>query len=138
MLDGLLAQHAKQVTRQAVDMNRAEWFMMLELGKSGSAFPHEVARRTGMERSHVTAAARTLVERELVAVNRDDSDGRRVQLALTHKGKAVLRRGMEAYGPRRAALAAALTANEHAVLDRALSKLIRVAEQLLAEQQQAE
>ncbi len=134
ILDGLLAQHAKQITRQTVDMNRAEWFMLLEVGKAKGVSPHEVARHTGMERSHVTAAMRALIERSLVTSTRDPSDGRRVHLSLTPKGRALLRRGADAYAPRRAVLSAALTVHEKNVLDQALAKLIHAAEQLLEEQ----
>ena len=132
-LASLLAQQGKLMTRQRLGMTQAEWRILMSLGVKGPSNPNVVAIEAGLERSHVTQATRSLRRRRLVSQQKDAADGRRVLLSLTRTGRAVLDRGIEAYAPRRAALAEALTAEERAVFDRAIAKLTLAAEQILAE-----
>jgi DNA-binding MarR family transcriptional regulator len=132
-LASLLAQHGKLVTRQSLDMTQAEWRILMSLSVKGPSNPNLVAEEAGLERSHVTQATRSLRRRRLVSQQKDGNDGRRVLLSLTKTGRALLDRGIEMYAPRRAALAEALTAEEQAVFDRAIVKLIHTAEHMLAE-----
>lgn len=132
-LASLLAQQGKLTTRQKLGMTQAEWRILMSLGVKGPSNPNVVALEAGLERSHVTQATRSLRRRRLVSRKKDETDGRRVLLSLTKAGRAVLDRGIEAYAPRRAALAQTLTAQEQAVFDRVIAKLTVAAERILAE-----
>lgn len=132
-LASLLAQQGKLTTRQKLGMTQAEWRILMSLGVKGPSNPNVVALEAGLERSHVTQATRSLRRRRLVSRKKDETDGRRVLLSLTRAGRAVLDRGIEAYAPRRAALAQTLTAQEQAVFDRVIAKLTVAAERILAE-----
>jgi len=132
-LNMLLTQHGKLFSRQALGLTQAQWRVLFELGLHGASNPNQVAELTGLERSHVTQAVRVLAQRRFVTRNADAQDGRRILLALTASGRALLNRGIDAYAERRNLLAQVLSDEERSAFDSALDKLIEAAEGILAD-----
>jgi len=74
----------------------AQVFVLQALDGPGAATVNELAARTYTHQSSVSVVAKTLAERGLVARRAARHDGRSVELTLTAKGRAALRRAPRA------------------------------------------
>lgn len=133
-LNTLLTQHSKGIGNQILGLTLAQSRVLYELGIRGPSKPARIAESIGLERSHVTQATRSLIQRRLVSKSADPEDGRGVVLSITASGQALVNRGLEATQERRRQLDEALTASELRTFDIALAKLTAVAEKLIEEQ----
>ncbi|MEP6989357.1 MAG: MarR family transcriptional regulator [bacterium] len=99
---------AAQETRSAVGISAAQHFVLSALHEhDDQASVSELAERTMTDRSSVAAVVDRLVEDGLVTRGTAKDDRRRAAIALTARGRAVLRRSPE---PPTARLIAALEA----------------------------
>lgn len=133
-LNTLLTQHSKGIGSQILGLTLAQSRVLYELGIRGPSKPAQIAASIGLERSHVTQATRSLIQRNLVSKSSDPEDGRGVVLSITASGQALVNRGLEATQERRRRLDEALTPHELRTFDAALAKLTAAAEKLLEEQ----
>src|SRR3954465_15186110 len=76
-------------------LSSAQLFALQRLAASPGASVNELAARTFTHQSSVSVVVQHLVERGLVAKGPGKDDRRRVQLAVTAAGKALLRRAPE-------------------------------------------
>ena len=133
-LAALMARQARQSVKRDIGLPQAQWRVLLQLAVGGAQNPNAVAQETGLARSHVTQALQALGRRRLVSRKADREDGRRIVVALSGAGRALVEDGMLAHAPRRARLVAGMSARERATLDRALAKLTDAVQRLLDEE----
>jgi DNA-binding MarR family transcriptional regulator len=103
----------------------AQLFAMQKLAEGPAASLGELARRTFTDPSSVSVVVTRLVERGLVTRTVDSDDRRRVLIALTPQGRAVVRRAPRAAQARLVAAAQALPERQLASLSSGLRALVR-------------
>jgi DNA-binding MarR family transcriptional regulator len=69
-----------------------EWRSLGQLGGYAPLSLKELGQRAGLEKSYASRMASALIDRGLVASERNDADGRGVVLSLTEEGTALYRR----------------------------------------------
>jgi len=109
-----------------VDLTGAQLFVLTTLGASDAVMSvNELASVTRTDQSTVSVVAKRLIERGLVRSQRSESDSRRVELALTARGRAVLRRTPATVAQTRLAEALArLPAADARALTRILARIV--------------
>jgi DNA-binding MarR family transcriptional regulator len=118
------------VYRQRFDLSRDEWRLLAALAESGRIQAAEAAQTTTLDKMQASRALRSLESRGLVARQTDESDRRHVIVQLLPAGRTLLRQLAPMVLAREAYLLEALDADERAVLDRALAKLLQRARAL--------
>jgi homoprotocatechuate degradation regulator HpaR len=73
-------------------VNEQQWRVIRVLGEAGPLDASDVAERANILAPSLTRMIKALTERGLIAKTRDDSDGRRVMLAIAPQGRDLLRR----------------------------------------------
>jgi DNA-binding MarR family transcriptional regulator len=103
----------------------AQLFAMQKLADGPAASLGELARRTFTDPSSVSVVVTRLVERGLVTRTVDSDDRRRVLIALTPAGRAIVRRAPRAAQARLVAAAQALPERQLTNLASGLRALVR-------------
>lgn len=117
---------AEMRSRRAADLSVPQFRALAFLSRCEGASLSDVAEHIGLTLPSISKMVDGLVTRGLVARRPSAGDRRRVALALTPQGEAVLeaaRRGTQA---RLAEMLTALTAEERAVIARAMHTLRQV------------
>jgi DNA-binding MarR family transcriptional regulator len=109
-----------------VGLSSAQLFALQQLATMPGASVNELAARTFTHQSSVSVVVQRLVERKLVAKVTSKDDRRRVRLALTEAGRALLRRSPEPVQDKLIAGIAALPASQRHVLTQALGSIADV------------
>jgi DNA-binding MarR family transcriptional regulator len=112
------------------ELSRDEWRLLAALGEAGRIQAAEAAQTTTLEKMQASRALRSLEARGLVARETDANDRRHVIVHLLPAGRALLRQLVPLVLEREAWLLEVLDADERAVLDRALAKLLERARAL--------
>jgi DNA-binding MarR family transcriptional regulator len=73
-------------------LSGAQLFVLKTLAEGSALSLNELAERTSTDQSSVSVVVRRLAERGLVSRIPDPRDGRRLRIALTAKGRAIVRR----------------------------------------------
>jgi DNA-binding MarR family transcriptional regulator len=102
----------------------AQWFVLAQLAEAPHTSINELAARTLTDQSSVSTVVARLVAQGLIA-RRPGEDRRRVELALTARGRAITRRGGDLPQDRILRGVAALPPARRAVVVDALRELIR-------------
>lgn len=118
------------VYRQRFELSRDEWRLLAALGEQGRLQAAEAAQTTTLDKMQASRALRSLEARGLIGRETDATDRRHMQVHLLPAGRALLRQLAPMVLAREAYLLDALDADERAVLDRALTKLLQRARQL--------
>jgi DNA-binding MarR family transcriptional regulator len=90
-----IVQGLRMYNRQAdrrVGLSGAQLFVLQKLRDGTGISVNELARRTHTHQSSVSVVAQKLVDQKLVRRSRSKADGRAVELALTTRGRNLLRR----------------------------------------------
>jgi DNA-binding MarR family transcriptional regulator len=121
--------HALRSSHRAagdIDLTGAQLFVLATLGATTQPMSvGELAERTRTDQSTVSTVAGRLVERGLIRRARSAVDTRRVELSLTAKGRAVLRKTPTTVAQRKLADALVqLPASEAELLSRTLKKIV--------------
>jgi DNA-binding MarR family transcriptional regulator len=111
-------------TERRVGLSAAQLFALQQLAVAPGASVNELAGRTPTHQSSVSVVIQRLVERKLVAKATAKHDRRRVQLALTDAGRAILRRSPEPVQERLIAGIAALSVSRRQTLVAALMEVV--------------
>jgi MarR family transcriptional regulator, lower aerobic nicotinate degradation pathway regulator len=106
-----------------VGLSTAQLFALQQLAGRSGASVNDLAASTFTHQSSVSVVVQRLVERKLVAKVTSDDDRRRVHLAVTDAGRALLRRSPEPAQDRLIAGIAALSAAERQALVHALTSI---------------
>jgi DNA-binding MarR family transcriptional regulator len=109
-----------------VELTGAQLFVLATLARAGRPMGvSEVAEETRTDQSTVSVVAARLVERGLVKRERSEADTRRVELSLTARGRAVVRKTPATVAQQRLADALArLSSADAAALARILKKVV--------------
>lgn len=107
-----------------VGVTGAQLFVLQILADSPALSMNELAERTVTHQSTVSTVVNRLVRRRLVTKSRSAEDGRRVELRLSPRGRALVRRAPEAAQSRLIEGLRALPVAEGRVLARMLRRLV--------------
>ena len=121
----VLRTSSREAERQ-VGLTAAQLFALQQLAALPGASVNELAARTFTHQSSVSVVVQRLVARKLVVKVISKDDRRRVRLALTDAGRAVLRRSPEPVQKRLIAGIAALPVAQRQVLIQALGSIAEV------------
>ena len=121
----VLRASSREAEKQ-VGLTAAQLFALQQLSASPGASVNELAARTFTHQSSVSVVVQRLVARKLVVKVISKDDKRRVRLALTDAGRAVLRRSPEPVQDRLIAGIAALPAAQRQMLVQALGSIAEV------------
>ena len=121
--------HALRSSHRAasnLDLTGAQLFVLSALADSDEPMGvSELAEKTRTDQSTVSVVAARVVERDLVKRERSSADSRRVELSLTARGRAVLRRTPTTVAQRKLAEAIEqLSRTEAEALSRVLRKIV--------------
>ena len=105
----------------------AQLFVLQKLAEGPAASLNELAARTFTHQSSVSVVVTRLVARGLVARTTFPDDARRVTLALTPRGRALLRKAPETLQARLLASLERLSRGERKTLAEGLERLVREA-----------
>ncbi len=108
-----------------IGISSAQLFVLAELGAAPGCSVGEVARRTHTDQSSVSMVVTRLVARGLVARTESAEDRRRVELRVTPKGRALLRRAPGTTQSRLVAGVAGLPPARRRALARVLGELVQ-------------
>lgn len=123
----LLVRALRTFERQAqtrYGLGAAQMFILHVLAMGDDISLKELADRTATDQSSVSIAVARLVEEGHVTRTTSSKDRRQVRLALTAKGRAVVRRSPPAAQERIMESVQAMSARERAELTRLLDKLL--------------
>ncbi len=116
-----------RAAEKTVGISGAQLFVLQELAAAPVDSLGALAARTHTDQSSVSVVVRRLVEHGLVARRHAVTDARRVELALTASGRAVLRRAPEPVQKRLLAALARLSPPRRRVLARTLTEIAEAA-----------
>jgi DNA-binding MarR family transcriptional regulator len=129
-----LARLAEQVSLAVAEvyaarfaLSRQEWRIVAVLGARSDLPTKEIGRLTTLDKMHVSRAMQTLEERGIVRRSRGPDDGRERIVSLTPAGRALYRKIVPYALEREAALLAAPSPEEIAVMDGVIEKLAAAA-----------
>jgi DNA-binding MarR family transcriptional regulator len=103
----------------------AAQIFVLHVLEDGPASVNELAARTFTHQSSVSVVVSRLADAGLVARKRSDDDARRAEIALTPRGRALLRRVPEPAQARLVTALARVSSTERRALARGLAALVR-------------
>ena len=116
-------RHASRETERRVGLSAAQLFALQQLANHAGASVNDLAASTFTHQSSVSVVVHRLVSQKLVAKVPSHDDRRRVRLALTDAGRAVLRRSPEPVQERLIAGIAGLPAGQREALIAALTSI---------------
>lgn len=114
---------SSQDSERQVGLTAAQLFALQQLARLPGASINELAARTFTHQSSVSVVVQRLVARKLVAKVPSKDDRRKVRLALTDAGRAVLHRSPEPVQDRLVAGIAALPVLQRRMLTQALGSI---------------
>ncbi|MEO7095552.1 MAG: MarR family winged helix-turn-helix transcriptional regulator [Polyangiales bacterium] len=128
MLDGIrrivqALRESSRGTEKRVGLSAAQLFVLLKLAGERALSINELAARTLTHQSSVSVVVGRLVAAGMVVSTRSETDARRVEIALTRKGRAALSKAPEATQDRLIAAIAALPRPRRKALAEALELL---------------
>jgi DNA-binding MarR family transcriptional regulator len=128
VLDGIrrIVQGLRESSRSAekrVGLSAAQLFVLLKLSGERALSINELAARTLTHQSSVSVVVARLVDAGMVVRTRSETDARRVEIALTRKGRAVLAKAPEAAQDRLIAAITALPRAQRKALSESLALL---------------
>lgn len=91
VLAGRLSREFSRVYRDRYGLDRAEWRVVAHLSQQSAVSVREIHARVDMDKSKVSRAAARLVTNGYVTKSTSAADRRLVELALTAKGRAMMR-----------------------------------------------
>lgn len=115
---------ASRQTEKRLGVTSAQLFVLIQLRDDPSLSINELAERTLTHQSTVSVVVRRLVARKLVRKVRSAEDGRRVELTLTTRGLALLRRAPEPIQVRLARAIDGLAPRDRRALALGLTRLV--------------
>lgn len=116
-------RESSRASERSLGVSGAQLFVLQTLAKSRALSLNALAERTQTHQSTVSVVVKRLVAEQLVQSRPSASDRRRLELQLTPRGSALLRRAPAAAQDRLVAGVQALSVRERATLAATLAKL---------------
>jgi DNA-binding MarR family transcriptional regulator len=114
-----------RASERLVGISGAQLFVLQQLADAGPCSIGELAERTLTHQSSVSVVVSRLIERELVTRRASEVDGRRAEVALSPKGRMLLRRAPPMAQAHLIAGLGRMQASERGDLARGLAALVR-------------
>jgi DNA-binding MarR family transcriptional regulator len=138
MLANTWSRLAAESNERDFALDPREWRIVGLLGAYAPMSLQGLAREVNVDKSQASRSVSALIERGLLQRDSDASDGRGVQLSLTRQGLSLYRKVFPKAVKRNDELLSVLSAEERAVLDRALDLLTAHAQVTLAKSREME
>ncbi|MEM7734841.1 MAG: MarR family transcriptional regulator [Deinococcota bacterium] len=106
------------------NLSRTEFSVLYCLRQAGRLTAKDICEITGRPKNSVSRAVHTLLKRSIVSQQLDASDGRRMILTLTTKGKHLYKEIIPLFEERERVMLACLSAEEQEALEHLLNKLV--------------
>ena len=116
---------ASRAAEKAVGLSSAQLFVLQKLAEAPAQSLSELAVRTSTDQSSVSVVVRRLTDARLLRRRRSGADGRRVELSLTAKARALLDKAPAAAQDRLIAALHRTPAGQRRTLARLLESLVR-------------
>lgn len=114
-----------RAAERRVGLSGAQLFVLQKLDDEGPAGSlNELASRTRTHQSSVSVVVRRLVKQKLIARSHAKKDARQLELSLTPKARAILKRAPDTVQQRLVAAIDALPANDRKHLAAALTRVV--------------
>ncbi|NUO51809.1 MAG: MarR family transcriptional regulator [Polyangiaceae bacterium] len=117
-------RESSRAAEDSLGVSGAQLFALQALARTPNLSLNELAARTRTHQSTVSVVMKRLVEQGLVRRRTSASDGRRMELAVTRRGAALLERAPHAAQERLIAGIDHLPASERRVLASTLERLV--------------
>jgi DNA-binding MarR family transcriptional regulator len=114
-----------RASERLVGISGAQLFVLQQLADAGPCSIGELAEHTLTHQSSVSVVVSRLIERGLVSRRASETDGRRVQVALTPAGRTLLRRAPPMAQAHLIAGLRRMSAAQRGALAQGLSALVR-------------
>ncbi|WP_353340093.1 MarR family winged helix-turn-helix transcriptional regulator [Pelagimonas sp. KU-00592-HH] len=132
-LHARLTAQATKILKESAGISLMQWRVFVMIESRGTITPAEIVRQTDLDKSQLSRAVKSMVERGLITSETRESDQRAHSLAFTSKGLEVFEQARPYMRDRQARLLNALSAQEREALFAAFQKLDAVADDLEAE-----
>lgn len=136
-LAGLSAASASLRVQRKFGLTLLEWRSIGMLGAFAPLSLKDLARRAALDKSYASRTVSGLIERGLIASERNDADGRGVMLSLTKDGEALYQKVIADAIARNERLLSPLSAEQRKQLMTMLSALTVSARQVLEIEERA-
>ncbi len=118
-------RESSRAAEESLGVSGAQLFALQVLSRTPGLSLNELAERTRTHQSTVSVVAKRLVDRGLVRRRTSAEDGRRVELAVTKRGEALLERAPYAAQERLISGIERLPAKDRSALASALHRLVQ-------------
>ena len=132
-LHARLTAQATKILKESAGISLMQWRVFVMLESHGTITPAEIVRHTDLDKSQLSRAVKSMVERGLITSETSESDQRAHSLAFTELGLEVFERARPHMRARQSRLLNALSKTEKDALFRAFQKLDSVVDDLEAE-----
>lgn len=132
-LNARLNAQATKILAKSAGITLMQWRVFVMLEALGRITPSEIVRRTGLDKSQLSRAIKTMIDQGLVTSQSSESDQRAHYIRFTKKGLNVFHRARPLMRNRQERLSNALDQNELEVLFRAFEKLDQVVDEMGAQ-----
>lgn len=134
ILANVLSRLAALENNRRFGLSMLDWRIIGLVGLNAPMSLNQLAREANLEKSQASRAVARLIEDGHVNRGADKTDGRGVQLVLTHKGGQLYRKMLPVSIDRCEAILKVLSDKERKALEATVDKLTRHAIELLAEE----
>lgn len=117
-------RESSRAAEETLGVSGAQLFALQVLSRAPGLSLNELALQTRTHQSTVSVVVKRLVEQELVRRRTSSTDGRRIELAITRRGAALLERAPHAAQERLIAGVERLPARDRRALASALQRLV--------------
>lgn len=131
----LIGRSAALRYRRLLGLPRLEWRIIALLGETPPCSLNELARRAGLDKSQISRGVASLVERKLIRRRPGRHSNREIELSLSRQGLQRYRQLIAVAIARNEELLAGFSAEERALLEHFLDRLIERAQRLLNQDQ---
>lgn len=131
-LHARLNAQATNILKEAADISLMQWRVFVMLDSHGRITPAEIVRQTDLDKSQLSRAVKSMVERGLITSEASESDQRAHNLNFTEKGLEVFHLARPHMRRRQTRLLNALDQKEQEALFGALQKLDAVMDEIEA------
>lgn len=132
-LHARLTAQATKILKESAGISLMQWRIFVMLESRGTITPAEIVRQTDLDKSQLSRAVKSMVERGLITSETSESDLRAHSLAFTEKGLEIFERARPYMRERQSRLLNALSKPEQDALFAAFQKLDAVFDDLEAE-----
>ncbi len=132
-LNARLNAQATKILAKSAGITLMQWRVFVMLESLGRITPSDIVRQTGLDKSQLSRAIKTMIEQGLVTSQSSESDQRAHYIRVTEKGLSVFHRARPLMRNRQERLSNALDQHELEVLFRAFEKLDPVVDEMDAQ-----